>query len=123
MSERVLDAKTWRAEAEAVIEDVRDHATRIRVSDKVPATDSAVYIDVETLEGRELRVELSAKGFRVCGDPGPFFETPYSLLESVSPKFRQSFAAALAAKLVSVRDESSRVGNAALPLPTLDDDS
>ena len=71
-----------------------------------------------TLEDQDLTIELSAEGFRIVSsnshneigpkDPGvesPVFETPYSLLDSVSPGYILEFGRALTAKLNSLQSQ------------------
>ena len=107
MSETPLDNEAaWEAEAEAVIEDVKNCVRSIRVSSLKPSNCKRIYLEVETLEGARLTMELSANGFRVLDDQhvdedddDAFFETPQALLGHVSPKFRNAFAERLAEKL------------------------
>ena len=62
--ERVLDKDEWKNEAKAVIKDIQDHVGEMVISEQVPCTNSAVYCNLKTLEGKKYCVELTAAGFR-----------------------------------------------------------
>ena len=95
----------WRIEAEAVIRDVKNHLQRVKISDKFESDETKIYLEVETLERHEFIIELTSQGFKLYREQpqqeaeAEFFETPYALLDSVSPKFRESFANELSRKL------------------------
>ncbi|KAF7283141.1 GSK3B-interacting protein-like [Rhynchophorus ferrugineus] len=107
MSERILDTQGWQEEAQAIINDVKDHVKLIEVSKHLQSTDSRIYLNVETLENARYTFELTVQGFRFCGDSfdsnnlenDNYFETPYALLNSVSPSFKNSFMDVLFQKL------------------------
>ena len=88
-------------------------------------TDSCIYLNITTVEDLELTVELSCQGFLVvskCGhnlvpeaveaddeaevDESAYFETPYSLLDTVSPGYRQAFGTNLANQLRKISQEN-----------------
>ncbi|ENN72268.1 GSK3-beta interaction protein [Dendroctonus ponderosae] len=99
MAERVLDADGWLEEAQGLISDVKDHVKRIEVSKALTSTNSRIYLNVETLEGGKYTFELTVQGFRFCGkdfdldnwENADYYETPYALLNTVSPRFKESF--------------------------------
>lgn len=107
MSETLLDAENWKLEAEGVINDVKDHVQEIKVSEKIKSTHQHIHLNLRTIENKDFCIELSAVGFRIIGynfdenniDSAEYFETPYSLLNAVSPKFNESFGNALLEKL------------------------
>ncbi|XP_018570696.1 GSK3-beta interaction protein-like [Anoplophora glabripennis] len=107
MDETLLDAETWKLEAEAIINDVKDHVQELKISEKIKSTSQFIYLNLRTIEHKDFCVELSAQGFRIIGhnfdenniDGDEYFETPYSLLNVVSPKFKESFGNALFKKL------------------------
>ncbi|XP_039303752.1 GSK3-beta interaction protein isoform X2 [Solenopsis invicta] len=110
-ADRVLDAKQWRLEAQAVIDDVRKHVQDLKVSERLINTNQVIYLNLTTLEGLQFCVELSAAGFAIVGnryddtsnaDNIERFETPYSLLDFVSPQYRNSFGNALLDKLKEI---------------------
>lgn len=93
---------------------------KISISTVLPCDDNGVYMNLETREGTNLTIELSAAGFRVCGHQfdtlaseqdqldrpcseqpslSVYYETPYSLLDSISPSYRESFSNELAQRL------------------------
>jgi hypothetical protein len=104
----------WRGEALAVISDIRAFVNSVEISLLLPCDCSGIYINLETKELKKITVELSRAGFRICGSAfdsldltrdtvdadGPtWFETPYALLDTISPGYRASFSGALADKL------------------------
>lgn len=105
--ESTLDADQWRLEAQALINDVKSHVKDIRVSEKLDSSEKVIYLNVTTLEGQDFCVELSAAGLSIVGPRHDdistkgdvFFETPYSLLDFISPKYRESFGNLLLTKL------------------------
>ncbi|CAL1675416.1 unnamed protein product [Lasius platythorax] len=105
--DRVLDEEQWRLEAQAVIKDVGKHVRDLRVSERLVSTKRGIYLNLTTLEDLRFCVELSAAGFAVVGNRhddasnagNERFETPYSLLDFVSPQYRNSFGNSLLDKL------------------------
>ncbi|XP_020297838.1 GSK3-beta interaction protein [Pseudomyrmex gracilis] len=103
----VLDEEQWRLEAQAVINDVRKHVQDLKVSERLTSTNQIIYLNLTTLEGLRFCVELSAAGFTIVGNRhddtsntgNERFETPYSLLDFVSPQYRNSFGNTLLDKL------------------------
>lgn len=119
------DDEGWRSEALAVIADIQKFVNKITISTVLPCDENGVYMNLETQEGTNLTVELSAAGFRVCGHQfdtleiasgedkvdqpsstcseqislAVYYETPYSLLDSISPSYRDSFSNELAQRL------------------------
>lgn len=93
----------WLQEAEAIINDVKLHVKNIQISKELPCNNSNIYLNLSTIEEKRFCVQLSSQGFRIVGhnfdlnclDTDVFFETPYSLLNEISEKFRESFANSL----------------------------
>ncbi|CAG9857894.1 unnamed protein product [Phyllotreta striolata] len=116
MSEHLLDSENWKLEAEAVIKDVRDHVKTLIVCEKLTSNNSRVYLNLVTNEERTFCVELSALGFRIVGNKfdtndlnsEEYFETPYSLLDTISLSYKDSFAGALQKKLETLRKHLSK---------------
>ena len=82
------------------------------------SSSSHIYLNVTTLEDLDLTIELSSEGFRIVSSNGhnetgskdlstelPVFETPYSLLDSVSPAYIREFGKALTEKLNLLQDQ------------------
>jgi len=98
----------WHLEATAVIKDVKEHVKKIEISDKL-ITDVGIYINVQTLEGKELTCFLDGSGFKIVGFhfdscdnedlSDEIFETIYALIQSYSPAYTASFGNALVDKL------------------------
>lgn len=110
----VLDKEQWRLEAQAVINDVRKHVQDFRVSERLISTNQLIYLNLTTLEGLQFCVEMSAAGFTIIGNQhddrsnmgdNQRFETPYSLLNFVSPQYRSSFGNLLLDKLKELNDQ------------------
>lgn len=106
------DLIEWKSEAQAIINDVRSHVKDIAVSDKLPSSRTHIFLNVTTLEGRRMCVQISSAGFQIVGseyddntaaiemDQHPIreeiYETPYALLSEVSDGYVQSFGGELA---------------------------
>lgn len=114
MSDEVLDEENWKKEAQAVIEDIKNHVKTVEVSKNLKSTDQKIYLNLKTLEGEECCVELSGFGFRIVGrsydntdvKDGQYFETPYGLLSQISSNFHQSFGNALIDKLHALKEDN-----------------
>lgn len=75
---------------------------------------SNIYLNLTTKEGKEYTVELTGEGFQVVSDrhdsagaagesKEEIFETPYALLNRISPEFTQAFGQSLCAQLGKVQ--------------------
>ncbi|XP_017487493.1 PREDICTED: GSK3-beta interaction protein-like [Rhagoletis zephyria] len=108
----------WEEEAAAIIRDVNPHVALIEISRQLPNNESKVYLNVRTIEGQEYCVQVSSIGFRVVAnrfdtidadknevseDEGEVYETPYSLLNKISPSYVESFGNQLCKQLLSVQ--------------------
>jgi len=117
--EFLLDEDGWKSEAEAIIRDVGEFVKVIHVSDVLESSASRIYLNVTTMESKEFTIALTGEGFRVVAEgkhnsadeenqlraptsEGSVFETPYSLLGSISPGFRDAFGRRLSFKLEEV---------------------
>ncbi len=119
VEERTLDDEgAWRQEAQAVIRDVERGVQYIGISDKLESCNSCIYLNLTTKEGNRRTLKLSATGFQIVGlehdkdeegEEEETFETPYSLLNRISPAFTLSFGGDLASKLSQLsRSHSNR---------------
>ena len=78
-------------------------------------------MNITTVEDLKLTVQLSVQGFRVVSsnehdqiietedddnDEVTFYETPYSLLDSVSPGYREAFGNKLASQLRKLSEQN-----------------
>ncbi|XP_063607324.1 GSK3-beta interaction protein-like [Penaeus indicus] len=105
--ERVHDEEEWHVEAMAVIQDVKDCVSLISIS-SLPSSNTTIFFNLTTRENNFYCIELTASGFRIVSrkhddnsEPlEQYYETPYALLDSISPLYRESFSSALAAKLM-----------------------
>ncbi|KAI1895522.1 hypothetical protein AGOR_G00107120 [Albula goreensis] len=102
------DVKDMRLEAEAVVNDVLFAVAEMFVSQKLDNALDVAYINVETREGNRYCLELTEAGLRVVGyafdqvDDSlstQYHETVYSLLDSLSPGYREAFGNALLQRL------------------------
>ena len=100
----------WKCEALAVIHDIQAFVKQITVSSSLPCDNNGVYLNLETKEDHIFTLEMSSAGFRICGhkmdtndieadEETVYYETPYALLDSISPLYRQCFGKELAQKL------------------------
>lgn len=100
--------KDMRLEAEAVVNDVLFAVTEMYVSQSLDCALDVAYINVETREGNRYCLELTEAGLRVVGyafdqvDESlstQYHETVYSLLDTLSPGYREAFGNALLQRL------------------------
>lgn len=111
------DMKDMRLEAEAVVNDVLFAVNNMYVSKTLRCADDVAYINVETREGNRYCLELTEAGLRVVGYAfdqvddhlqTPYHETVYSLLDTLSPAYREAFGNALLQRLEALnRDGQS----------------
>ena len=85
------------------------------------SSSSHIYLNLTTLECRDFTVQLTAQGFQIVAEAHDtvqessnsdddeeerdFFETPYSLLNKISPGYSDAFGNNLLQKLQIVQDE------------------
>ncbi|GLD62440.1 GSK3-beta interaction protein [Lates japonicus] len=102
------DVKDMRLEAEAVVNDVLFAVTEMHVSQSLNSASDVAYINVETREGNRYCLELTEAGLRVVGYAfdqvdedlsNQYHETVYSLLDTLSPGYREAFGNALLQRL------------------------
>lgn len=102
------DVKDMRLEAEAVVNDVLFAVSEMHVSQSLNSAPDVAYINVETREGNRYCLELTEAGLRVVGyafdqvDENlttQYHETVYSLLDTLSPGYREAFGNALLQRL------------------------
>jgi len=113
--EILLNEDQWKTEATGVIHDIQEHVNDIGISDKIRSTNQCIYLNVTTVEGVQYCIELSASGFRIVGNAydnktepsNRHFETPYALLNHISPSYRISFGNLLLKKLGDIQSQDS----------------
>lgn len=102
------DVKDMRLEAEAVVNDVLFAVSQMHVSQSLNSASDVAYINVETREGNRYCLELTEAGLRVVGYvfdqvdedlSTQYHETVYSLLDTLSPGYREAFGNALLQRL------------------------
>ncbi|RMB98767.1 hypothetical protein DUI87_24986 [Hirundo rustica rustica] len=109
------DVKDMRLEAEAVVNDVLFAVSNMFVSKTLPCAEDVAYINVETRERNRYCLELTEAGLRVVAYDfdqtddrlqTPYHETVYSLLDSLSPAYREVFGNAILQRLEALKKES-----------------
>lgn len=104
----LVDVKDMRLEAEAVVNDVLFAVAEMYVSQSLGSASDVAYINVETREGNRYCLELTEAGLRVVGYAfdrvdkdmtSQYHETVYSLLDTLSPGYREAFGNALLQRL------------------------
>lgn len=102
----------WAQDAKAIIQDVGKHVHYISIAN-LPRSNCNIFFNLTTLEMKDFCLELSAEGFKIVGEKhdsdekrGKYsvYETPYSLLDSLSPAYRASFGAQLMMKLTEFQE-------------------
>lgn len=100
--------KDMRLEAEAIVNDVLFAVAEMHVSHSLSSAVDVAYINVEIREGNQYCLELTEAGLRVVGYAFDhvnedlsthYHETVYSLLDSLSPGYREAFGNALLQRL------------------------
>lgn len=117
---KACEESPWIEEVIAIIADISSCVSKASLSDKLTSRDvkaSCAYFNIETLEPRRICVRVSSEGFSVVGnkfddksledDKVPIYETPYSLLQSMSPSYVQKFSAELYERLKDLSDQVS----------------
>ncbi|CAH2327934.1 GSK3B-interacting isoform X2 [Pelobates cultripes] len=108
------DVKDMRLEAEAVVNDVLFAVGNMFVSKNLPCAEDVAYINVEIKEGTRFCLELTDAGLRVVGyaydrideeTHSQYHETIYSLLDSLSPAYREAFGNALMRRLEALKSD------------------
>ncbi len=117
--ERVLSGEEWKVEALAVIHDVQDHVSEILIADGSVNSDQLIHLNLTTKEKKQYCIELTAQGFRVVGfgynqtnvPSDDYYETPYALLDKLSPMYRQAFGDSLVSKLLLLHSSQKRLSD------------
>uniref|UniRef100_A0A914UKL8 GSKIP domain-containing protein n=1 Tax=Plectus sambesii TaxID=2011161 RepID=A0A914UKL8_9BILA len=100
-------------EAIAAVHELSFAVQTISVSEMLPRTSELIFVNVSTVEGQPYCLELTMKGWRVTslrqdcmnGDfrrmdlHTKYFESPYQLMDTISPGYRDLFGEKLAARL------------------------
>ena len=106
------DKDSWKAEAEAVIRDVRDLVKSMNVSTHFESSNVRIYFELLTQEDEFFLVEMTALGFKVVGKKADsidsaiessLYETPYSLLTNISSGYSKRFGDQLSSKLEQLK--------------------
>lgn len=63
-----LECMDWRAEAAALIDDMKNYVHKIQISNQHKSSDTRVYFDIETLERLPFVVSMDSCGFRICDE-------------------------------------------------------
>uniref|UniRef100_A0A915MRX5 GSKIP domain-containing protein n=1 Tax=Meloidogyne javanica TaxID=6303 RepID=A0A915MRX5_MELJA len=106
-------------EAFAAVGEVATFVKSISVSEILTRTPELLFLNLVTLENESYCIELTQKGWRICSDRldcmyGDFrklemhinyYETIYSLLDSLSKLYRDQFSSSLATKLGKLQEE------------------
>ncbi|XP_013116107.1 GSK3-beta interaction protein [Stomoxys calcitrans] len=107
----------WEEEATAIINDVKTHVAEIDIAKKLPSNESHIYMNICTFEGASYCIHVSSIGFRIVSkiydtiDEGKeevseddeVFETPYALLDKISPGYVESFGNQLCKQLLQLQ--------------------
>lgn len=118
-----MESLNWEAEAQAVINDIKNcvHSAELSVINTSRDFDSRIaYLNIETKERDKVTVKLDPEGFSVVGrsfddkslenQPSPNiakYETIYALLNHISPSYTSSFANTLIEKLLQLANDKN----------------
>lgn len=90
----------WEEEAQAIIGDVKNHVRNIFISEALPSNAREIFLNCETLEEEKYTIRISSNGFQAVGKDfncidqltnSIAYETPYALLNVISPSYTKSF--------------------------------
>ncbi|XP_023345092.1 GSK3-beta interaction protein [Eurytemora carolleeae] len=109
--ETFLDEEGWIEEAKGVIRDIEKYVQFVCVSNVLASSRSNIFINLTTRETTEYTIELTQQGFKVVGSGHDtnnlteeiIYETPYSLLDTISPAYRQAFGDHLTDQLLKLQ--------------------
>lgn len=104
----------WSDEATAIINDIKGHVQQIFISTILPSTEREIYLNCETLEAKKCCIRLSSDGFQIVSNTfdkiddldGYPYETPYALLNELSPGYTNSFGNELSRALANLQQRS-----------------
>ncbi|GAB1599698.1 GSK3-beta interaction protein-like [Argonauta hians] len=104
---------TLKIEAESVVKEIAYAVNCVQLSNILPSFDNLIHLNLRTKENQKYCVQLSSQGFQIVGHDfdvhdvknGKYFETIYSLLDHVSPEYRNSFGDVLLSKLQKVQEQ------------------
>jgi len=117
--ETFLDEEGWKDEAKAVIKDIADYVQLVCVSESLPSCRSQIFLNLITKEGESYTIALNPEGFKVVGhslntadrEGENVYETPYSLLDNLSPAYRQAFGNDLTNQLLKLQKQQEEANN------------
>jgi len=117
--ETFLDEEGWKDEARGVIKDIADYVKLVCVADKLPSSRSQIFLNLITKEENYYTIALNPQGFKVVGfslnttdkEGEIVYETPYSLLDNLSPAYRQAFGNDLTNQLLKLQKLQEEAGN------------
>jgi len=111
--EFLLDEEGWKDEAAGVIKDIAAYVTSVSVAEKLPSSSCQIFLNLVTKEDKQFTVVLNSEGFKVVGysvdtadtDGETIYETPYSLLDNLSPAYREAFGNDLTNQLLKLQKQ------------------
>jgi hypothetical protein len=111
--ERLLDEQGWREESKGVIKEIINFVKVFAISDQLNASSTEIFLNLVTLEDSAFTIKLNERGFEVVGNSldtnntegDRVYETPHSLLDNISPGYRQAWGASLSQQLALVAKE------------------
>ncbi|EDW35080.1 GL25448 [Drosophila persimilis] len=113
-------------EANAIINDVKAHVAEICISSKLASDATQIYLNIRTIESATCCVQVTSRGFKIVSsqydtvdadkrmaaklhideveeaaaeEDEEIFETPYALLDKISPRYVESFGNQLCQQL------------------------
>ncbi|EDV97489.1 GSK3-beta interaction protein [Drosophila grimshawi] len=109
-------------EANAIINDVKGHVAEIVMSTKLESSATQIYLNIRTIESATCCVQVTNRGFKIVSslydtidedkavksllrengeaeEDDEIFETPYALLDKISPRYVESFGNKLCQQL------------------------
>jgi len=117
--ETFLDEEGWKDEARNIIKDITNYVKLVCISDSLPSSKSEIFLNLITKEDKSYTIALNLQGFKVVGyslntadkDSEVVYETPYSLLDNLSPAYRDAFGEDLTKQLLKLQKIQEEAGH------------
>lgn len=111
--EFLLNEEGWKDEARGVIQDISSYVKFVSVAENLPSSNSEIYLNLTTKENNNYTIVLNPEGFKIVGnnfdtaniEGETVYETPYSLLDNISPAYREAFGNDLTQQLLKLQKQ------------------
>lgn len=96
-----------------MIQDISSYVKFVSVAENLPSSNSEIYLNLTTKENNNYTIVLNPEGFKIVGnnfdtaniEGETVYETPYSLLDNISPAYREAFGNDLTQQLLKLQKQ------------------